>query len=429
VRRLIHTNRALALLIAGAVAGVSAPVAAENDPAAIEQQLHEIERDIEADSARAHRLEAAAGEQARQLDVLRAEMQAAARAVQAHEGAVTRLERERSALQDEMAEKRAALVVRRGELGATLAALQRIALRPSAALLVAPGDPNDVVRSGLLIRTVVPRIEARAEALRGDLAALAALDTELAENRRDLAAAGAGLVVERGRLSALVTEKDALLDATRVERAAAVARVDQLTEQSRNLTELLDALLRQYEMAKAEPQPRPGAPASEPAPAVVTPSVSGAEGRLTPPAHGEVVVAFGDHTEFGAASRGVTWRTRPGATIVAPWDGRVVFAGPFRHFGPILIIDHGEGYHSLIAGLGRTDARIGQWVLAGEPVGMTGEAPPTTGDRRGDNGGGGPSARPEQPAEGPTVYVEFRRNGQPINPLPWLAASLDRTDG
>jgi septal ring factor EnvC (AmiA/AmiB activator) len=94
-----------------------------------------------------------------------------------------------------------------------------------------------------------------------------------------------------------------------------------------------------------------------------------------------------------------------------------------------LIIDHGEGYHSLIAGLARIDAGSGQWVLSGEPVGATGDSGSASDIRGDDKGGGGPSQGPESRAEGPTVYVEFRRNGQPINPLPWLAASVDRTNG
>ncbi|MBM3561038.1 MAG: peptidase M23, partial [Alphaproteobacteria bacterium] len=116
---------------------------------------------------------------------------------------------------------------------------------------------------------------------------------------------------------------------------------------------------------------------------------------------------FGDRTELGERSRGATWQARDGAQVVAPWDGRVVFAGPFRAFGPILIIEHGEGYHSLIAGLGRIDVTAGQWVLAGEPVGGAGPS------------GGNPAS----------VYVELRHDGQPVDPLPWLAAATGGTRG
>ena len=97
-------------------------------------------------------------------------------------------------------------------------------------------------------------------------------------------------------------------------------------------------------------------------------------------------------------SKGLTIAARPGATVVSPFDGTVIaFAGPFRGYGELLIIEHTEGYHTLLAGLGRIDGTVGQRVLAGEPVGLMGD---------------------EKAA---ALYVELRRDGQPINPLPWLA--------
>jgi murein hydrolase activator len=458
------------ILLLAAAGSTGHAARAEDDPAALQKKLQKLEKSIESDRARADRLAAEAVEQASQLDTLRAEMQAAARAVQSHENALSGLERERAALRDETAAKRVTLDERRAQLGSTLAAIQRIALRPGAALLVTLGDPNDIVRSGLLIRAAIPQIETRAASLRVELDELAVLDAQLGENRRDLAAAAAALVEEQGRIAALVDRKNEVLGETRAEQEAAAARVERLAREARTIGDLLEALMRRGEMEAAIPVPRPARPGlpgaaanptlsaqpptaggapeevqqatAVPAPRPGGAAVSKSRGRLTPPAQGELLVGFGDRNAFGATARGVTWRVRPAASVLAPWDGRVVFAGPFRHFGRILIIDHGEGYHSLIAGLDRIDARAGQWVLAGEPVGsatagLTGAADTgkdnsgsvTDGRGAGGNRGGGADADPGDRAEGPTVYVEFRRNGEPINPLPWLAASLDRTNG
>jgi len=122
---------------------------------------------------------------------------------------------------------------------------------------------------------------------------------------------------------------------------------------------------------------------------------------------GQVTLSFGQPGEAGQPHRGLTYETRPDAQIVAPFDGHVAYAGLFRGYGLILIIDHGEGYHTLLAGLGRIDAVAGQVVAAGEPVGAAGT--PESGN--------------------PNIYVEFRRNGQPINPLPWLAARNEKVSG
>jgi murein hydrolase activator len=117
---------------------------------------------------------------------------------------------------------------------------------------------------------------------------------------------------------------------------------------------------------------------------------------------GTVLEHFGDPDATGSKAKGILIQARPGTTVLAPFDGQVVFRGPFRSYGEILIIQHAGGYHSLLAGLGRSDAAVGQWVVAGEPVGVMGPA------KDGD----------------PKLYVELRRDGHPIDPAPWLGKSV-----
>jgi len=131
---------------------------------------------------------------------------------------------------------------------------------------------------------------------------------------------------------------------------------------------------------------------------------------LRMPARGDIVTRYGERiTLAGGTSnaKGIVIATRPEAQVVAPYDGQVVYAGPFKGYGRILIIEHGSRYHTLLAGLERIDAIVGQWVLAGEPVGVMGNAPTRT----------------------PELYVELRRTGRPINPLPWLAQIDDKVRG
>jgi septal ring factor EnvC (AmiA/AmiB activator) len=126
------------------------------------------------------------------------------------------------------------------------------------------------------------------------------------------------------------------------------------------------------------------------------------------PVVGRLVGLYGQPTKTGLTRKGITIETGAEATVIAPYDGHVVFAGKFRGYGQLLIIEHSEGYHTLLADLERVDCVIGQWVTAGEPVGAMGR--PDGGDK-------------------PALYVELRRNGQPINPLPWLAASKNKVSG
>ena len=125
------------------------------------------------------------------------------------------------------------------------------------------------------------------------------------------------------------------------------------------------------------------------------------------PAVGRISGQYGEPLPTGTSRKGLDIETRPGAQVVAPYDGKVVFAGPFRAYGLLLIIEHSEGYHTLLAGLSRIDATVGQRLLSGEPVGIMDPAADAS----------------------PSLYVELRRNGQPINPLPWLAARKGKANG
>ena len=125
------------------------------------------------------------------------------------------------------------------------------------------------------------------------------------------------------------------------------------------------------------------------------------------PVRGIFVSSFDETTALGLSTKGIVIETRSGAQIIAPYDGRIAFAGRFREYGLLLIIDHGEGYHTLLAGMERIDVMVDQGVLAGEPVGVMRSVPNSA----------------------PRLYVELRSDGQPINPLPWLEAETIKVSG
>src|SRR5262249_53461086 len=147
-------------------------------------------------------------------------------------------------------------------------------------------------------------------------------------------------------------------------------------------------------------------------------SMGEARGQMAYPARGRIVVGFGQASEGGQPNRGLVIETRADAQVIAPYDGQVVFAGPFRGYGRILIIEHAGGYHSLLAGLGRIDVAVGHVVALGEPIAIT--------------SGGDPGGSPDFGSAGitgPVLYLELRRHGQPINPVPWLATSNGKVSG
>ena len=421
-----------------------------------QKQLEEIERALRQDRTRAETLKRKADKLAREIQALRVESVAAARSAQDHEADMSALEAQLLELEDREREKVATLSARRVQLGQTLAALQRIAVQPSEALLLSPTSPVDTVRSGMLLRTAIPAIEARAAALREQLDELQGLRLRIAARRSQLSETAAARTEDRKRLETLIARKSKMLASATDGLKAARERAARLASRAKDLRDLMDRVEREAaERAAREKAAREKAARDQAAreraaqerkaqerteqaaqeaekraaqesaaqereaqereaeaqvalaqPPNIRPFPSSG-GSLVLPARGRIKTRFGQSLGNRGAARGVVIAARGGAQVVAPFDGKVVYAGVFRSYGQILIIEHGGRYHTLLAGMDRVDAVVGQWLLAGEPVGVLG-AP------RGS---------------GPELYLELRHAGQPINPLPWLATTGDKARG
>jgi septal ring factor EnvC (AmiA/AmiB activator) len=306
-----------------------------------------------------------------------------------------------------------------------LAALQRIARNPPEAVLAYSASPQDTLRSALLLKSILPHIEAQAATLRSELQALRRLRNAAARRKKALAAAAARLGTKRRKVDRLIARKKALARATRAEQRRAKTVGAKLAAKARSLRGLLRRIEKDRETRQAKP-PRRATPAPRPPAAAPKnlnkspakprrklalgpiPSISGARGRLTTPVVGRLVARFGKKRGTGTGAKGLSFVTAAGARVIAPHGGHIVFAGPFRGYGRLLIIDHGEGYHTLLAGLGRIDVAVNQRLLTGEPIGIM--APSGKGS--------------------PRLYMELRRNGRPVDPLPWLAATpTDKVSG
>jgi murein hydrolase activator len=142
---------------------------------------------------------------------------------------------------------------------------------------------------------------------------------------------------------------------------------------------------------------------------------SDAKGILPMPVSGKRVLKFGEKTQYGSQSKGLVLETRHGGQVVSPCDGWIVYAGEFRSYGQLLIINAGGGYHILLAGLSQIDVQLGQFVLTGEPVGVMSTAGRTTPGKAQDNA--------------PVLYIEFRKDQRPIDPDPWWADASRKVQG
>jgi len=147
-------------------------------------------------------------------------------------------------------------------------------------------------------------------------------------------------------------------------------------------------------------------------PARIAPALAFAQarGRLPLPVSGTRVREFGAPDGLGSVERGLLIMTRTGAQVTAPCDGWVVFAGNFRSYGQLLIINPGGGYHVLLAGMERITVELGQFVLTGEPVAVMGNGPKT-------------ATAVTLGSSQPVLHVEFRKDGNSIDSAPWWVAT------
>ena len=372
-----------ALAVFAIVTGLSPDPATGQDEL---ERLGRLEEQLRQSRERQQQLGADAERLIQELEELRDGLITAAREVLRLEGEATAIETRLAGMRAEESVKAAAVQGQAEELGAVLASLARIARQPPETLIAGPGAAVDVVRSSILLAAVLPALGNRADTLNAELRAVRGLREEITEKQLGLVFATGRLENQRQTLAQMLERNNAQREQTQTERALERARMENLAAQAGDLRELIGRLNEEEDAGLALPPLPPRA-------------FAGARGQVPLPVQGTVILRFGALDEVGTPTRGITVATRQQARVVAPFEGRIVFAGPFRSYGLLLIIAHGEGYHTLIARLSRIDAQVGQWLLSGEPVGLA---------------GGGD-------ANQSTVYVELRREGDPINPSPWFA--------
>ncbi len=343
-----------------------------------------------------------------ELQTLGHAMQGAATDLRRHEKTIAAIGRSLRELEEQRNARQAELERRREQVGSVLAALVRLTALPPEAALVGPGSSDDRLRAALLVRGLAPRLEARAALLASDIASIREAEGKVAAERARLAAAKVDLEKRTRALAEVVERKNELLAArvTAADKTAAIAK--RLAKSAASLREFLGridaerstrlaAVAAERQRRSALAASRGLTPPRSEAPPLRLAGLDGQEGGLIAPVIGRVVYRFGEGE--GRFTRGVAIAAAPNTPVLAPADGRVVYAGPFRDYGILLIVEHGGGFHSVLTGLGVSETMAGQWVLAGEPLGLT--------------------------AGHGSLYIEIRRNGLPVDPLAWF--TVDRS--
>ena len=391
------------------------PVWAESQ--AVPPDLTAVETALQQSAARQEELKAEAMNALREEIELSDRLVIQAKAVRDKEQALTDVRVRLAFLKESKAELALQLASQQDMLSEVLAGLQRLEQNPPPALVVNPHDALEALRSAMMFGAVVPELRHAADTLHNQLAELDNLNVKLVEETRNNEEALEALAEARQVAMAMIDEKKAKAESSNrnltIERQKSAALAEQATSLKQLIVRLAEEKAKQLAaQTKAEAEAEQLRLAAEEAERqrLAAPPIafSLAKGQLHYPAQGQLFSGFGMETTLGTKLDGIVIAVQPASQVITPTGGKIEFAGKFRGYGEMLIVNPGEGYLLLLAGLGQITTSVGQSVKAGEPVGLMG-----------NNSEGLTLTKGLPKQDTPVLYVEFRHKGDPVDPTPW----------
>ena len=398
---------------------LSVPLAAETpDAANAQDELSQIHQTLDGSKARQDSLTQSIIQAQKAADAISAKLVEQAKTVEENRLAFEAADQKLAILEAKSVLLNSDLAARQDELASLLAGLQRLDLDPPPALIVEPVNVLAALRGAMMFGAVVPELREKAKAVQTNLDELSAIRDESQTEREARGKAIADLQASQDELSRLQSEKKAQAEEAAGDLAAEKARAAELASKAKSLEDLLAALDKKKrddearQLAEARAAEQAAAEAKRKQDELIMQSalpLSAARGKLALPVNGRITRHFGDDTGLGTSLQGMAIGTEPNMNVISPVAAKVEFAGPFRSYGELLILNAGEGYLVLLAGMKQISVELGQTVKAGEPLGQMGDGPSNL-------------AVLGETAKIPELYVEFRKDNTAIDPAPWWAA-------
>ena len=377
-------------------------------PRASSKDLRKIEQKIKQEKRTSLSMKKKASLVASEIMGVKKKMVVAARTIQDQELTLSKLEKNLAYLRRDQANVIKDLKSKDGQLVKVSTALQRLATRPTEVLLAQPMPPIDTLRSAILLREMVSPLESTAEKLRHNLNILSSLRAACRAQVSQIKIASARLEDKHKHMKRLLSQKKVIQNRFETESKEDQKRAFSFAQQARSLKDLL-AKLEIEKRKRMDAQRRQKLALASLASLTTKPLQANSliselpkgifeksKGKLAFPVVGRITSLFNSRNVSSVFSKGLTIKARKSAQVITPFDGVVLYSGNFKSYGNLLIIEHAEGYHSLLSGLQDIDVSTGQNLLAGEPVGIMSTK--------------GPSS----------LYIELRKNNEPIDPLPWF---------
>ncbi|HLA01403.1 MAG TPA: peptidoglycan DD-metalloendopeptidase family protein [Aestuariivirga sp.] len=399
--------------MASAALSLVVPHAIAQTPVPQENELGSVEQEITSSAESLEKIKNDIAAAIRDQEEISGKLITIARTIQSQETAITAAEERILKLRKEEITLRADLAENQEVLSELLAGLQRLEQNPPPALVVEPNDVLAALRGAMMFGTIVPELRSNAEILGEKLARLDKIRLAVEKEKATLNGSIINLKTFQVDLGQLIIQKKQLVFDSSGKLEEEKRRSGELARKAKSLKQLiadLAAARLKEEAKKTKLALALEAERKRQEEFLLRPSVafSSTKGRLEYPVQGQILKRFGQDDGLGSELRGMAVATRALAQVTAPADGKVEFAGPFRSYGQLLILDAGEGYLVLMAGMKEISADIGQTVRAGEPVGIMGKGPSSV------------TLLGDQIQEArPVLYVELRKNGEAVDSAPW----------
>ena len=363
------------------------------DPTA--QDLKQVESQLEKERQTERESKLKATQLEREVREVQRQLVASAHQIQSQESKLSLLEQKTKELTAQESELQERLKMSNKQLFRVMKGLQTLALRPKELLIFQAKTPVEMLRSRDLMRYSLPIIGQIQSETKEDLMKLSEVRQELTDKKEQIRQTHSDLLTQREKMNKLAGQKKIMQVQYTSYYNEAKKKADKLAAKAQDLKDLLTQLenervlarQRKEEQRKAQPVPTSRTIASG--------EFAKTKGMLAFPARGQIIQHFGDTSVSGAHAKGIVIKTRANAQITVPFDGTVLFAGPFQNYGRLLIVDHGDEYLTVMAGMGTINASVGQELLAGEPIGSMNDSYTD-------------------------LYLELRHKGVPENPEPWF---------
>jgi len=374
------------------------------------QALSETNSALEASKSRRTELGRDIMDMEKELSGLSVETSATARKMQNFEKEIIGIETQLQALEEDESKKRSAIKVRNKQISTLLGIMMRMSKAPEESVLVMPSGIKEKVQATRALGMITGNMKEEIESLSKELKQMDALHNAIATKRASLGKAQKTLENQRAALSKRIVKRRELMKSLHGETIEEQKRIASLVEKSHNLESLVGAL-EQERGKSSSASSKKAAEILRQKNLSVFPdkersmirsksrSFVDAKGRVAFPVVGNIIRGFGHKRGENDTLRGIEINTSSLAQVIAPFDGEVVFVGPFLEYGQMVILRHSHQYHTLLAGFGAIDVEPGQFLLEGEPIGVMGRK--------------GSSKR---------LYMELRKDGKAVNPRPWIAS-------